>query len=126
MGYLVRRARRPATINIRRHAEAEAAEEEEIMNLYISSFLLVLGVVLFTWSTSVLVAHFSRGLALQLAGVFAISAGLFSLTTSEYLRIAIGISFIVIALRSIVSACQQQLPTTQDLQLGDTPTGVAG
>jgi hypothetical protein len=121
MDYLVRRARRAATINIRRHAEAE----EEKMNLYVSSFLLVLGVVLFVWSTSVQLTYFRARLALQLAGVLAISAGLFSLTTSEYLRYAIGISFIVIVLRSIVSTCQQQLRVTQDLQFGDTPTGVA-
>jgi len=60
------------------------------MNLYVFSFLLVIGAVLFASSTS-----------------------------------AIGISIIVIVLRSIVSACQQQLRVTQEPRLGTTWKEVA-
>ncbi|MUM18838.1 hypothetical protein FZI91_16135 [Mycobacterium sp. CBMA271] len=86
------------------------------MNMYASLFLLALGVILFIWSTRLLPTYLGKGLVLQVAGISAISAGLFFLTDSEYLRYAIGISFAIILLRAIVSACEQYSEVAQQHQ----------
>lgn len=86
------------------------------MNLYTSLLLLALGTILFIWSTLLLPTHLGKGLALQVAGISATSSGLFFLTDSEYLRYAIGISFAIILLRAMVSACEQYVGVVRQHQ----------